>query len=215
MFGVLADTVLLATLLTLLATTIEVVHRSRRQRASDDNPPSTRLRLRACLTGHLFLYWAIMVPLNSGFALIAALGLPAWSPEVADELGGWAAVLYAIVGVLLFEGLLANTNVAVFDKGVLVFQYWMAIARAPAVEAVIEKQAAKDRDYQQKAVEQLNELLSEEELDTRLAELLDEDEARRLQEDASADSRPKLYKLLWFARQYPGEARSIVKNKSR
>lgn len=209
MHGSTGVSVALAILFTCVTTVAEVLHRSRRQRDRGESAPSTQMRLRSCLTGKLVLYWIIVVLFNIGATSLAAIYLPTLYPNIVDELGMLAFFLFALAGVFVFQGVIANTNIIVFNKGILAFQNWLTIARAPAVAAAIEKQATFDSAEQEKVAQTLCNLLSEEDLSTRLSEILGKEEAESLARDAEGNDNPMLYKLLWLARRHPAKAEGI------
>src|SRR3982751_6675017 len=78
-------------------------------------------------------------------AVVVPLVLETTFPDVYWSLS-WLQlyVLSAFIGIFGFEGLLSNTNISFFNKGLLAFQDWLDKARQPAVEAAITKQ---DRMY--------------------------------------------------------------------
>jgi hypothetical protein len=98
--------------------------------------------LRSCWVRAAGLYIALLCVFNTLGAAVAAGLLRDKSP------GGptFAPLFYALFGVFAFEGVLSNTNITIFEKGVLAFQEWIGKARDPAVTAVKKNQAQKDND---------------------------------------------------------------------
>ncbi|MGO9256534.1 MAG: hypothetical protein ACLQU1_09565 [Bryobacteraceae bacterium] len=124
--------------------------------------------------------------------------------------GPWLApMFYALFGVFAFEGVLSNTNVTIFQKGVLAFEDWIAKAREPAVAEVLARQTQRDSDRTTKLARQLVKL-SERDLYTYVIEAFPDSGAKLI--DVSKDysakygTDPRFYVALVFARKSPQAA---------
>jgi hypothetical protein len=130
----------IAVFLSLLLAFIEIANRS-------------KARLRACFGIFSFLYCLVLCVGNvvtTLFASLVAITLP-------SSLSSYYFLFAAFFGVFGFEIILKNTNITMFDKGVLTIQAWIEKALSAAAGAAIDKQ----EDYKQSEVTRLVEKLLE------------------------------------------------------
>ena len=212
MLGGTAASLVLVMVFTFLYALVEVLAGARRE-IEKVSIPRTQPKVRSCITDKFWLYVSVLALANLAGTLLAWHQLPRWFPGFFDTLGNRSFFIYAVVGVFLFQALVTNTNVWIFSKGAMAFKEWTSLIRTPAIAAAIEKDSERDRDRLQQTAEALTDLLSDTELNTRIKELAGEEEANKLEADAQDADDPKKYKLLWLARRYPTEAKSILKAK--
>ena len=135
--------VLLAVVFTLLISPVEI-----RVRAKQAD-------LRDCL-GSPFLFYAVILAL--GNIVAALLAFPLLDGQLAQSLSDFSPLMAAFAGVFAFEGVLSNTNITVFGKGVLTIDDWIEKARSSAVEFAVEKHARSLQDAVLKAADALRSL---------------------------------------------------------
>ena len=188
--------ILVALALTALIVSIEVVSRS-------------KASVRACFSAILLLYFAILAVGNSVTTLLASVIVAGRLP---NSLASWFPFFCAFFGVFAFEGVLGNTNVTIFDRGVLTIQDWIAKARDPAVAKAISNNVRLNTNIANKAANQLRQSLQESELNTYIDQKFGPGTAAKLDADAlkSASDR-MLYKALEFAIKAPVETEAILK----
>jgi hypothetical protein len=105
-------------------------------------------------------------------------------------------VLSAFFGVFGFETILKNTNITMFDRGVLTIQNWIEKALNAAAAAAIDQQENLKREAETRLVDKLMEL-PEVELNTRILHKLGPETVSKLEAAAKASSADaKLYKVL-------------------
>lgn len=147
--------------------------------------------------------------------MLASAYVPILYPEFVGELGVLSYFMFAILGVFVFEVVLANTDIIFFNNSVGIIQMWATRARDPAVAAATEKLAQLDKELQQRIAQGL-EGLSEPDLNAHLLNIVGRDELRKLEKDAAAENAsPKLYKALELANKAPSEAEAILKQAKR
>ena len=102
--------------------------------------------------------------------------------------------LSACFGVFGFEVVLKNTNITMFDKGVLTIQNWIDKAKNAAVAEAIKTQEQMKSDENAKLVQKLMKL-TDTEINTRILTKMGDGKAPALDVAASASGAdPKLYK---------------------
>lgn len=198
--------------LTCLYALVEVLVGARRE-IRETTLPRTQPKIRSCITGKYWLYVVCMIQVNFAGALLAWYQLPRWFPLFVEKLGFFSFFVYALVGVLLFQVLVTNTDIWIFSKGIMAFQTFTSKARTPAIGAAVEKESERDRERQQRLADALYSLLSQTELDAQMEDVAGKEEAENLKTDANNATDPHMYKLLWLARRHPIVAKSILKNK--
>lgn len=168
--------------------------------------------LTSCVGKSSIIYILLLCFFNTVAAALAAGLLKNKIP------GGpfFTPMFYALFGVFAFETVLSNTNVTIFEKGVLAFQEWTGKARDPAVNAVQRRQTQKENDRIRALGDKLLEI-PDDKLTTYVLDAFGES-GEKLIEDSKAygtkyGANPKLYLALAFARGSPDRAASTVKLK--
>lgn len=126
--------IVIAICLSLLIAFIEIANKSKAQ-------------LRACFVGASFLYCLVLCFGNVITTLLASLAVI----KLPSNLSSYYFLFAAFFGVFGFETILKNTNITMFDKGVLTIQTWIEKALSAAAAAAIDKQ----EDYKEREVSQL------------------------------------------------------------
>lgn len=111
----------LSTLFTLLAVTIEVSYKLRK-----GSETWARWRTTACFTRSFWVYCLLAAIFNAAGTLLALEYVPTLYPEFFEDLGYLSYFVSALLGVFAFEGVLANTNITIFNKNAMVIQTWSA-----------------------------------------------------------------------------------------
>ncbi len=169
----------------------------------------SKAKPRNCLSVSSLLYGFILLLGNSVATLLAYLIV---KDKLPDPMAPWIPFVQAFFGIFAFEGVMSNTNVSIFDRGVLTIQDWIGKARDPAVASAIEKQAQSGNDLLMKSANLLKNLPNGE-LNTYLANYLGPDTVTRIENDATATGADvKLYKALELATKAPNETASILKS---
>ena len=164
--------------------------------------------LRDLLGSAFFLYVGILAIGNVVAALLAYSSLVGSVPEV---IGGWLPLIVAFAGVFAFEGVLSNTNVTIFNKGVLTIDDWIEKARGTAVEKAIEEHARAVLRRQLSTAGVLR-MLPEVDLNAHLAQAIGPNEVARIEEEAGRiKADPRFYKALELANKAPDLAAELVK----
>lgn len=187
--------ILIALVFTLLIVTIEIASQS-------------RASLKACFSSVFLLYCAILAVGNSVTTLLASVIAAGRLPHV---LVIWFPFFYAFFGVFAFEGVLGNTNVTIFDRGVLTIQDWIAKARDPAIARAISNNVRLITNSANRSAQGLRQKLSEPELNTYIDQKFGAGTAAKLDADAlKSNSDRVLYKALEFAIKAPVETQAIL-----
>jgi len=167
----------------------------------------TKLSIRSCLNANTLLYFLILL---LGNVVAATLFLMPYAAAVlASKHGTGYALLAAFAGVFSFEGVLSNTNITIFNKGVLTIGDWIGKARDNAVAASLSADIiAKDLLTMHKA-QQLT-LLPDGELNAHISHALGNGVVAQLDGEAVASaSNAKFYKALKLATSRPDYVKSI------
>lgn len=155
-------------------------------------PSRSRSQLRACFVGPAFLYWLVLSFGNVITTLLASLAVVKMSPSLAP----YYFILCPFFGVFGFETVLKNTNITMFDKGVLTIQNWIEKALNGAAAAAIDQQENLKQDAGSRLVTKLM-ALSEEEINTRVLHKMGPGTVQELEAAAKASSaNTKQYKIL-------------------
>jgi hypothetical protein len=154
-------------------------------------PTKSKSQLRACLVGESIFYWLVLSFGNVVTTLLASLTVV----KLPAVLTPYFPVLTAFFGVFGFEIVLKNTNITIFDKGVLTIQNWIDKAANVAVAAAIRKQEDINQQEEEVLVEELM-LLSEIEINTRVLDKMGANAVGELEAAAQASSADlKRYKI--------------------
>ncbi len=159
-------------------------------------PLQSKTSLRSCLVIHSLIYWIILSFGNVVTTLLASLVIVQLSPSLND----YYFVLAPFFGVFGFETILKNTNVTMFDKGVLTIQDWIERALNAAAAAAIEEQEIIKNTEEQNILTTLD-ANSEEQINTLILNKLGGGVVDKLEADAKAShSSAKQYKILQYIR---------------
>lgn len=195
-FSVLTWAVLICIIITVVLASIETLYQS-------------KASIRDCIGWTLFLYIGILAIGNSVATLLAFVTLDQKLPAQMDS---WLPFVYAFFGIFAFEGVMSNTNVNFFDKGVLTIQDWIRKARDPAVASALERQVQRGQNLITQSADTLARL-DEAKLNTYIAQFLGADVVQQIELDAQASNADvKLYKALTLASKAPKETVAIMKN---
>lgn len=148
------STLLWGFVLTILASILEIKHRA-------------KCGVPAVANIHSFFFLLIQLVGNSLSSLFAYYLIHTKTP-LPDEFGFFEPFIAAVAGVFMFEVVFSNTNISVFDTGILRFQEWVELARVPAVAKSLELEAEAEMKTKLELVEQLQTRCSEEEINVHL-----------------------------------------------
>jgi hypothetical protein len=170
-------------------------------------------KARSCWTKPAALYLALTLVANS---LLAAIALPLLRNRAGSAVETFLYfdyVLAAFAAVFFTKVVLSNTNITVFNNGLLEFQNWIIKARDPAILAATAKQGTMQKELKYRMARDIKGSLPEKEIQSVLIDTLDQDEVSRLEDkarDTGAD--PTLYKLMQLAQHHQGEATALYKH---
>lgn len=168
----------IAVFLSLLLAFIEIANKSKAQ-------------LRACFGMFSFLYCFVLCVGNVVTTLLASLV----AITLPSSLSSYYSLFAAFFGVFGFEIILKNTNITMFDKGVLTIQNWIEKALSAAAGAAIDNQ----EDYKENEVSQLVKKLKkfeEKEINARILYKMGDGTVAKLEAAAKASSAdPMEYKV--------------------
>lgn len=191
----------LSSLFTLLISPIEIRFRAKTANFS------------ACWGSAFWLYWTILA---LGNLIGALLAVPMLEARLPLELAPVSSLMSAFAGVFAFQGVLSNTNVTVFGKGMLTIDDWIERARSSAVADALEKSAMRSQDEILRSADAIARL-PEAQLNGHLLRLFGDDNAgeklakiTQRAHDSGADEQH--YKALVLATQFPSEAAALVRN---
>jgi hypothetical protein len=145
-----------------------------------------------------------------GNTVAGILVLMPFAAEVLRTENAWGyALLGAFFGVFGFQGVLGNTNITIFDRGVLTIADWIGKARDGAVASSVANDVQmKDRQVQEMAT-RLG-ALDDSTLNAHVETALGAGTAAQLDAQAlAAGANAKLYKALKLATTHPDYVRSI------
>jgi hypothetical protein len=124
--------------------------------------------------------------------LLASLAVVKISPSLA----AYYFILAPFFGVFGFETVLKNTNITMFDRGVLTIQNWIEKALNAAAAAAIDQQENFKQDEETRLVAKLM-TLTEVEINTRVLHKMGQETVQKLEAAAKASSADtKHYKVL-------------------
>jgi hypothetical protein len=154
-------------------------------------PSKSKSQFRACLVGSSFFYWLVLSFGNVITTLLASLAVA----KLPASLALYYPLLTPFFGVFGFETVLKNTNITMFDKGVLTIKDWIDKAANVAVAAAIAKQEDLNEKERNVLITQLMKL-SAKEINTRILTKLGSQAVGELDAAAKASAAdPKLYKV--------------------
>ncbi len=187
--------ILAAVAVTLLLTAIEL-------------PSRVKAGLRACLNWNSFTYFLILAIGNvAGTFLAASL--------VGTKLPQWPLFWHVFFGVFGFHIVLRNTNISVFDKGVLTIEEWIGKALANAIETSQSRDADWILEREVETAERLRRL-PDAKLNAYVEQYLGAGKAAELQNAAVASSsEPAYYKAFALSQANPRAAAAILKSQEK
>jgi hypothetical protein len=168
----------------------------------------SKANLTSCFVGSSFLYIALLGFFNTLAATVAASLLNNKLP------GGTilTPMFYALFGVFAFQTVLTNTNVTIFEKGVLAFQEWTGKARDPAVTSVQQRRVQKENKRTTALANKLTKI-DDGKLTTYVLDAFGRDAGEKLIQQGQRyhekyGANTKFYLALAFARSFPDRAAS-------
>ena len=172
-------------------------------------PNKSKAPIRACLGAPSIFYLIILSFGNVVTTLLASLVVV----KLPAALSPYNALLCPFFGVFGFEAILKNTNVTMFDRGVLTIQDWTDKALNGAAAAAISKQEDLKEEQELKLTEILARL-SEPDINTRVLEKMGAQAVRNLEAAAEASKADaKQYKILQLiAALSRSEALALIKS---
>jgi ABC-type transport system involved in multi-copper enzyme maturation permease subunit len=158
--------------------------------AAVEIPGASKASARACANLQTVLYWVVLSIGNTLTTLLASTAIA----SLPATLLSFDYFLSACFGVFGFEVVLKNTNITMFDKGVLTIQDWIDKAKNAAVAEAIKTKEQMKSDEEEKLVQKLMKL-SNAEINTRILTKMGAGTVPTLDTAAQASKAdPKLYK---------------------
>jgi hypothetical protein len=154
-------------------------------------PATSKTSLRSCVGILSLFYFAVLSFGNAVTTILASLTVA----KLPESLWAYSWVLCPFVGVFGFEAILKNTNVTMFDHGVLTIQYWIEKARDAAAGAAIERQEDIKQGQSEKLFKRIM-TLTEIDINTRILNKLGDGIVDRLNTAArssGADPKQRYY----------------------
>lgn len=171
--------VVIAVLLSLLIACIEI-------------PTRSKTRLLSCVVIESFFYFVVLSFGNAVTTVLASLAVV----KMPDSLSPYGYILCPFFGVFGFETILKNTNVTMFDRGVLTIQNWIEKALNSAAGASIERDESLKQYRDDKLCKKIM-TFTEEEINTRILNKLGSGIVEKLDAAAKASgANTKQYKAL-------------------
>ena len=163
--------------------------------------------IKACLSGPSFLYFII---LSFGNVVTTILAWQVVVTTIPPAVASYYYLFSAFFGVFGFEIILKNTNITMFDKGVLTIKEWTEKALDIAGAAAVAKQVT----YKQIDESRLNSMLmrkSDTDINTRVLNKWGAGKVDALNAEANASSAdPKQYKVLQLIKDLSSSERSAL-----
>ena len=171
-------------------------------------PTRAKTSLRSVIGWPLLFYIMIYVVGNVFATVLAAGSLPAQVPKPVQN---WLPFLEAFAGVFAFQGVIGNTNVTLFGRGVLTIEEWIAKARDHAVSLAIEKQVELDNANSLRLAKVLG-ALPDNILNTYLIQFVNDVDVAGLEKKAKqSNADASLYKAFTLVQENPSNAKALVK----
>lgn len=146
---------------------------------------------RAILVAPAFFYWVILAFGNTVTTLLASLSVTKLPSSLAD----FYFLLSAFFGLFGFQTILKNTNITMFDKGVLTIQDWIDKALNAAAAAAIDRQEMLKQQEETRLIAKLIQE-SNRDINARVLTKLGNGKVEALDAAAkSSGANPKLYKV--------------------
>ena len=158
-------------------------------------PSRSKTPIAACLNFQSLVYWIILSFGNAVTTILASLAVV----KLPNEISAYYYLLCAFFGVFAFETILKNTNVTVFDRGVLTIQDWINKALNAAASSAVDNQVTEKHKQEARIVTKLMHL-SEKEINTLILQKFGDGAAAGLDLSAkSSGANAKQYKVLQLA----------------
>ena len=120
-------------------------------------------KFRACLVGPSFFYWVVLSFGNTITTLLASVAVV----KMPASLSNYYFLMAPFFGVFAFETVLKNTNITMFDQGVLTIQNWIDKGLDAAAAAAIDRQETIKQEEETRLVAKLMER-TEKDINTRI-----------------------------------------------
>lgn len=157
-------------------------------------PAQSKTSLRSCMVVQSLVYCIVLCFGNVVTTILASLAVVRLSPSLSE----YYYIFAPFFGVFGFETILKNTNITMFDKGVLTIQDWIGRALNAAAGAAIEKEEDMRKTAENKIFAKVMNN-SEEEINTLILNKLGAGVVEKLQAAASASgANSKQYKVLQY-----------------
>lgn len=140
--------------LTILACILEITYRA-------------KCGIKALLNFHSFLFLGIQI-VGNVLASIAAYYLIHTKTPLPEDFGWFEPFIAGVFGVFMFEFVFSNTNISMFDTGILKFQDWVELGRVPAITKSSEREAEYEMDAKVRLTNDLFRVCPLHELDIHL-----------------------------------------------
>lgn len=171
-------------------------------------PRKSKTSLKACFVLQSLFYFLV---LSFGNVVTTLLVSPSVS-KLPNSLFSYYFLFCAFFGVFGFETILKNTNITMFERGVLTIQNWIEAALNSAVAAALDKEQSIIHRKRQALVSKF-EKLTDQEINTRILNKCGPAEVKKLEADAAKSSAdPHLYKVLFLVTKLSShEAEAMVR----
>ena len=157
-------------------------------------PAQSKTSLRSCFVTQSLVYCVILCFGNVVTTILASLAVTKLSPSLKP----YYYLLAPFFGVFGFETILKNTNITMFDKGVLTIQDWIGRALNAAAGAAIEKEEDMRKDAENQIFAKLINN-TEEQVNTLILNKLGAGVVEKLEAAARASgANSKQYKVLQY-----------------
>jgi hypothetical protein len=162
--------------------------------------------LRASIGTAFFVYWIVLSFGNSVTTLLASVAVSRMSPSLSS----WYFLFCAFFGVFAFAAVLRNTNITMFDKGVLTIQDWIDKAlNVAAGDAIARDQVLQLLDQQRLLGKMQN--WDDAEINARILDKFGQGKVQELEAAAAASAaNTKLYKIMQLSTAFSKSERAAI-----
>jgi|HubBroStandDraft_1064217.scaffolds.fasta_scaffold95640_3 hypothetical protein len=169
-------------------------------------PQRSKTSLRSCFIVQSFLYWLVLSVGNVVTTLLASTAVI----KLPVNLSQYYFLFCAFFGVFGFQGILKNTNITMFDKGVLTIQDWIENALNGAAAAAIAHEDRRNSAAENRLVELLMQR-TDQDINTRVLTKLGANAVTELNAAANASAaNPKMYKILQLITKLSASERAAL-----
>jgi hypothetical protein len=163
------------------------------------------------LTGSIVPYFLLMAFGNVVTTLLGSISI---RKSLPPDLLTWMPLFAPFFGVFGFEGIISNTNVSIFGKGIISFPEWLGRARDSAVAAAVKKEVQIGHNRMLGSASYLHDNLSEEDLNTFLTTWCGQETVTSIEAAARASkSNIQLAKALELATKEPERTKALMKQR--